>query len=404
MSRTFAPSFLARSVESFHRRRIQPLGKHICWSGTPDQETVNVKDNDYLCLAADGRINRAQARELLRGGSGLQMSGVFLREDDHDHAHRRFERAMADFCGMGDAIFCQSGFDANVGLMQFLLNEYNDESIPVYLDLFAHMSFQVGIRAAGGRAVLFRHNDADSLIRALDRGGPGIIVVDSLYSTMGTEAPLTVLQEIARNYGSVLVVDESHSLGVAGPDGAGLCAQYGVEPDFITASMAKAFAFMGGMVLCARPEYGIAFRSLSMPAVFSSIPSPHVSARGLKTLAIIRAEEFRRERLRAGARLLRDGLRALDYPIGDTESWIIPLVIGDETETAAFRDALEEYNIFAALFAPPATSLKGNLVRLTVNCGHSHADLEYILEAFRELRADFNPSRWRGARRAGTKG
>ena len=151
----------------------------------------------------------------------MLMSSVFLQEGSRQH---RLERKLADFLGSAACVLAQSGWAANVGLLQSLAGP----GIPVYLDMQAHASLWEGVQSAQALAVPFLHNDSAHLRRQLERHGPGIIAVDALYSTNGSVAPLLEMVEMAERSGSMLIVDESHSLGTHGPQGAGLVARTGV--------------------------------------------------------------------------------------------------------------------------------------------------------------------------------
>ena len=336
----------------------------------------------------------AQIIELLNTGSGMQMSGVYIHQDEHPQ--KVFERAMAEYIGFGAAMLCQSGYTANVGLMEFLNNDYMEQKPIFYFDMFAHMSFLKGVNSAQGKVMFFRHNNPNSLEKTIRKnaGRPGIIVVDSIYSIQGTIAPLDDIEKIAREYGCILVVDESHSLGVFGSDGSGLCQKFQIQPDFITASLAKTFAFQGGIVFAKNNQIGDAFRFISNPAIFSSIPAPYVSSRGLETLKIVREESVRREKLYYNSEYLRSNFRLLGYDIGATQSQIISMVIGSEELTVYVRDLLEKNKIFTSLFTTPATPKNKALIRMSVNSGLAQEDLDYILKIFDMNRINFKPRDW----------
>ena len=239
-----AQEVFLNSINRLYSERYSRHKRNPFWSNEaikPDSILMN--DNDYLRLSNDSRLNMAQIVELLNTGSGMQMSGVYIHQEEHPQ--KVFERAMAAYTSLGAAVLCQSGYTANVGLMEFLNNDYMEDTPPFYFDMFAHMSFYKGVNSAQGEVIFFRHNNPDSLEKTIRKNGerPGVIVVDSIYSVQGTIAPLYDIQKISRKYGCILVVDESHSLGVFGPGGAGLCKEFQIEPDFITTSLAKNLIF-----------------------------------------------------------------------------------------------------------------------------------------------------------------
>lgn len=125
--------------------------------------------------------------------------------------------------GMESCLLAQSGWAANIGLLQTICAE----GVPVYIDFFAHMSLWEGAKIAGADIHPFMHNNTNHLRKQIARYGKGIILVDSVYSTIGTLAPLETICDIAQTSECALVVDESHSLGTHGPQGAGLVKQLG---------------------------------------------------------------------------------------------------------------------------------------------------------------------------------
>ncbi|MFD3555935.1 aminotransferase class I/II-fold pyridoxal phosphate-dependent enzyme [Streptomyces goshikiensis] len=133
------------------------------------------------------------------------------------------ERALATHMGAPAGILCQSGWAANTGLLQALARP----GMPVYIDVLAHMSLWEGARIAGATVHRFRHNDIAHLRRRIGDTGPGIILVDSLYSTDGSVCPIPEAAEVAEETGCVLVVDESHSLGTHGARGEGMVFELG---------------------------------------------------------------------------------------------------------------------------------------------------------------------------------
>ncbi|RYF39973.1 MAG: aminotransferase class I/II-fold pyridoxal phosphate-dependent enzyme, partial [Comamonadaceae bacterium] len=223
------------------RWREQWGGKFVLHGKPSSPGAVRLDGNDYLGVTGHPEIVQAQVCALREDTEAVVQSGVFLLDTHPAHA---FEKAMAQWIGKQDGFLCQSGYAANLGLLQIIA----DAQTPVYLDSLAHMSLWEGARAARAPAHAFRHNDPAHLERMLQANGPGVVVVDSVYSTTGALCPLREIVEVAERHDSTIVVDESHSLGTHGPQGAGLCAMLGLTQrvHFITASLAKAFAGRAG--------------------------------------------------------------------------------------------------------------------------------------------------------------
>ena len=389
------PDFLALRVNQYYRERVLNTwgGGHILHGKKPDKESLLVSSNDYLSLAKHSKILEATANALLQEGNGLLMSGIFLHGDD---PQLKFEQQLAHFIQAEAGVLCQSGWCANTGLIQSIANERT----PVYADMLAHMALWEGIRSAGASAVAFHHNDPEHLERQILRHGPGVIVVDSVYSTIGSVCPLQDVVRIGNAHGCVLVVDESHSLGTHGPDGEGLVAAMGLagQVHFRTASLAKAFAGRAGFIACSA-RFSDYFKYESNPMIFSSTLLPHEVAGLRATLEVIKSEGWRRQRLHANAAYLRSRLDELGYNLHDSASQIIALEAGPEPRTMVLRDALEARGIFGSVFCAPATPKNRSLVRLSINCSLTQAELDRIVRACRDIREEVGMAGWPSTRR-----
>ncbi|WP_309678962.1 alpha-hydroxyketone-type quorum-sensing autoinducer synthase [Polaromonas sp.] len=369
-------------------------GKCILHGSNPGSDSIRLDGNDYLNISGHPDIVRAQITNLRRDNETVIQSGAFLLDA---HPSRRLEASMAAWIGKEDGFICQSGYAANVGLLQAIA----DDQTPVYLDTLAHTSLWEGARAARAPACAFRHNDPAHLSRMISRNGPGIVVVDSVYSTTGALCPLVDMVEVAEQHGCTILVDESHSLGTHGPQGAGLCAELGLvdRVHFITASLAKAFAGRAGFfTVPAELRYYVLHHSY--PNIFSSCLLPHEIAGLSATLDVIRGSDDARQRLHANTRRLRGSLSDMGYPIHQGTQQIISLEAGLEPDTMALRDRLEERDIFGAIFCAPATSRNRAMVRLTLNAGLTESELNQIERVAREVAPIVKPWDWPIARRA----
>lgn len=341
---------------------------------TPGAGSINLMSNDYLNLSRDTRIREAMISSLHEGSQDPIMSPVFLSSDS---PQTKFEQLFSEYSGYEDVVLCQSGYTANDGLLQCIATP---ETV-IYLDKFAHKSFLSGCTAAGVTPFIFEHNSLDDLERLVSVHGPGIVLVDSIYSAIGSICPLKAFAEFCSKTGCVFVVDESHTLGVYGDQGEGMVASLGLISlvPFITASLAKAFASRAGVILgSARAcQY---FRYSSTPAIFSSGLLPYEIAGLTETLRIIRTEGWRRQKLTKVAKSIRDGLSHIGFDLTLSHAHIIALFAGPEERVKVLRDALERRGVFGAVFCPPATPRNSTLVRLTLNCDLTESEISRILE------------------------
>lgn len=372
-------------------------GRSLLHGRTPSSNAVRLNGNDYLGLTGHPDIVRAQTNAIKHDAEFVIQSNVFLHGQ---HPVREFERSLAAWVGKEDGVLCQSGYAANVGLLQAIA----DEKTPVYLDTLAHTSLWEGARAARAPAHLFRHNDPAHLSRMIARHGPGIVVVDSVYSTTGAICPLGDMVDVTHQHGSMILVDESHSLGTHGPQGAGLCVELGLSHrvHFISTSLAKAFAGRAGFFTVA-PEMRNYVIGSSFPNVFSSCLMPHEIAGLSATLDVIKTCDHQRARLMQLSRRLRSNLSDMGYPVHQGTEQIIALESGTEPATMVLRDALEEREVFGAVFCAPATSRNRTMVRLTLSSALTDAEVDHVEQVAQDIAPLVNPQQWPIARRNPSK-
>ncbi len=390
------PAFLKARVDDYHVRRKVDLwqGNHPLQGRSPRPGDIKVRSNDYLCLAGHPHVIESEIAALRAGGHGDSVSRVWVHHERD--SVREFELRVAALMRAEDCVVCSSGYTANVGLIQ----TFATKGANVYLDMKAHISLHEGVVSAGACPVLFRHNEPQSLDRALTQGGPGLVCVDALYSTDGNIAPLAELLEVCERHGAALVVDETHSFGAQGPEGAGLVVAAGLADrvHFRTVGLSKAVASRGGLVISSRRNIEF-FRYESLPSIFSTAVMQHEVAGFDAVLDVLQGEPWRRDKLHANHAYLKQGLDGLGYNVSASKAQIIALEPGDIRETTALRDALEKRGIFGAIFFPPATPDKRCLIRFTVNCGLSRQELDHIIEVCGEIRDEVRMSEWRSTKR-----
>jgi 8-amino-7-oxononanoate synthase len=303
--------------------------------------------------------------------------------------HVRLEEELASFKGTEAALLFGTGFAANLGTITALVGA---EDI-IYTDHLNHASIIDGSRLSKARLEIYAHADAEDLEHRLacnrDRA-PGrrrLIITDGVFSMDGDLAPLPEILVLAETYDAWVLIDDAHATGVIGPSGAGTADYYGVDsPRLIRlGTLSKALGGEGGFV--AGPVNLIDYlRHKARPFVFSTAPSPATVATALKALEIVRAEPHRRERLRANAGRMREGLRSLGYTVPDGSTPILPVMIGKPEQAVALSRALEDRGVLAPAIRPPTVSEGTSRLRVTAMATHTDSDIDRALQAFREVR------------------
>lgn len=362
-------------IESFRGdRAIGDQGRPFLHGRVPRVGDVVLTSNDYLAVSGDRRIAQASAAALARAADPAHGAGA---------ANALAER-LARHMRAGAGIVCQSGWEANIGLLQAIA----DPETPVHIDEKAHMSLRQGAIMAGAPIHPFRHNDPGHLRAQLEAHGSGIVAVDAICSTSGSRSPLPEMCDIAEETGSMLVVDESHSLGIEGPEGAGAVVSLGLAArvPFRTASLAKAFAGRAGFVAVHDPGFVGYFASASHPAVFSSALRAHDLAGLAATLDVIRAADRQRNRLRDISVCVRNALTAMGFDLAGSGSQIVSVPTGPEAHALAVRDILERHGVLGSPFCAPATPPGHSLIRFSLHAALSERDVGRIILACADIR------------------
>jgi 7-keto-8-aminopelargonate synthetase-like enzyme len=214
-----------------------------------------------------------------------------------------------------------------------------------------------------------------------------MIITDSLFSMDGVIAPLRDIASLSRSFDAGLLVDEAHSLGVFGPNGRGLCAAQGVEPDVIVGTLGKSFGVAGAFV--AAPEATVSLiRNRARSFVYSTAPPPMVARAANAALRLVREADDARTTLLAHANQLRSELRALGFDVPDGNSQILPVLIGENNRTMQLSAKLLDRGVFVQGIRPPTVPEGTARLRLTPMATHRPEHIERALDAFASIVRD----------------
>ncbi|GLT19896.1 CAI-1 autoinducer synthase [Vibrio zhanjiangensis] len=369
------PEFISKHLDFYLDDLIKKNnnGKHLVLGKRPSVGDINLQNNDYLDISNHSKIVEHHVNSMLNYKSSPVMSGIFLRDKDTQPV---LEKKMADYVGFKSCLLTQSGWTANISLLQTICSD----NTTVYIDFFAHMSLWEGAKIAGAKIYAFRHNDINHLRKLIKRYGQGIVLVDSIYSTIGTIAPLENIVTICKEHDCAIVVDESHSLGTHGCKGSGLVNSLKLtsQVDFLTASLAKTFAYRAGAIFC-NNQANECIPFVAYPSIFSSAMLPFELDRLEKTMHVIKKKDKERNHLHRVSKYIRDQLLQLGLTI-KSDSQIIAIETGSESNTEKVRDFFEDNGIFGSVFCRPATPCRKNIIRLSINSSITYLQANEILE------------------------
>ncbi|KAK2590621.1 hypothetical protein QQS21_011687 [Conoideocrella luteorostrata] len=371
---------LKKSIDTYFRTRTKgQKGVIQDYILVPEKNhDITLCDNDYLNLVNNEKVLDSQIVDLqLSAGRGVVMSPVFLGYDDPQYT---LENNMGAWFGK-QCHLAQSGYNANSGLVQAICKS----GTHVYADLFLHLSFYDSLAAKGALLHLNRHNDTAQLEANIKKHGPGVILVESLYSTTGTYCPLEEIVRIKKQYNCVLVLDESHSFGTCHSKGYAHMKGLQDDVDFITASLAKAYATRAGVVFSPNTRF---VKEHSFTYAFSSGLLRNDIVRIEAMWEVIKAADDRRQTLLTASKLLRSELStvaSLTTLEGQLPSAIVALRVKDEDEMVRLHRFLSKNGILGAPFFPPTTPVGSPIMRLSVHSNISKDDISRVRRVVAEF-------------------
>ncbi|MCD6098278.1 aminotransferase class I/II-fold pyridoxal phosphate-dependent enzyme [bacterium] len=335
--------------------------------------------NSYLGLTNDPRVKEAAIEAIRRFGTGCAGSRFLNGTLD---IHIELEEKLARFVGKEAALLYSTGFMVNQGVISTLVGRGDY----VFTDRLDHASIVDGARLAFGRALRFRHNDMDELEQRLSscpREAGKLIVVDGVFSMDGDIARLPEIVELAERYNAEVMVDDAHAIGVLGPNGEGTAAHFGLTDRvaLIMGTFSKSLASIGGFVAGDRVVIDY-LKHHSRALIFSaSLPPASVAAVSC-ALDILISEPERRENLWRNTHFMQSELRRLGFDVGNTETPIIPVVVGDMLTCFKMCRMLQDEGVFVNPVVPPAVEPNRCLIRVSFMATHTIEELSFAVKKF----------------------
>jgi len=351
------------------------------------KEMIMIGSNNYLGLTQDPRVKKAAIEAIEKFGSGCTGSR-FL--NGTLSLHEELEERLADFMGTEAVLVFSTGFQTNLGAISALVGRKD----LVIGDSENHASIVDGTRLSFGRVLKYRHNDMEDLDRVLERnkpdGGGVLIVSDGVFSMGGDIVDLPAMVQVAKKHGARIMIDDAHAVGVLGEKGRGTAEHFGLEKevDLVAGTFSKSFASIGGFI--AGDEEVVHFvKHLSRPLIFSASPPPAAVATVIAALDILINEPERKERLWQNYHKMKDGFTQLGFNTGNSQTPIIPIIIGDDEKTFGFWRLLFENGIFANPVVSPAVPPGYSLIRTSYMATHTDEELDKVLDIFEKLGKKF---------------
>ncbi len=380
--------------ENLNTIKEQGLFKSEAPITTPQSANINVEHNDstekrlnlcannYLGLANDKRLVEAAKNSLDKYGYGMASVRFICGTST---LHKQLENRLAKFLGQDDCILYSSCFDANTGLFETILTA--DDAI--VSDSLNHASIIDGVRLCKAKRYRYANNDmADlekNLQQATDDGAKNILIAtDGVFSMDGIIANLSAVCDLADKYNALVMVDDSHAVGVIGANGRGAIEYCNVmdRVDIVTGTLGKALGGASGGYTAGKADIIETLRQKSRPYLFSNALAPMITAASLTALDIVENEPERLQKLHQHAKTFRTAMENAGFTLTGADHPIVPVMIGDAVKAKEFSEALSAQGIMAVNFSFPVVPNGKARIRTQMSAALTDEDLQVAIEAF----------------------
>lgn len=383
----FDKCYRYRDAERARQMKLYPFFRTLD-SGSDPEVTIEglrmimLGSNNYLGLANDPRVTEAAVAAVRKYGSSCAGSRLLNGTLD---LHVRLEERLAEFMRQPAAVTFTTGYQVNLGTLSCLVGKGDT----VYLDKLDHACIIDGARLSFGHVCRFKHSDPVDLRRQLknaDRVGGHLVVVDGVFSMEGDITPLPEIVSVAREFSAGVMVDDAHGIGVLGRTGRGTAEHFGLESevDLLMGTFSKAMASIGGFIAGGAPVIDYV-KHHARTLIFSAAPSPGAAGAALAALAIMENEPERRASLWENTRFFADALRSLGLDTGQSQTPIVPIIVGDDLVALTMAQRLHEQGVFVNCVLAPATPPGRALIRTSLMATHTREQLSRALDAIERV-------------------
>lgn len=358
--------------------------------------------NNYLGMMTDPRVIKAAEAGLKKWGIGNGSARLLTGNLE---IHDELERTIADFKNKEAALTFVSGYMVNSGcipaivnvldvtLLQTLLPKKSKPDTVIFSDEYNHASAVAGVRLSGAEKEVYRHNDMKDLEKRLakyPKKTRKLIITDGVFSMDGDIVNLPRLVELAKEFGAMIYLDDAHGTGILGPNGRGTEDYFNLEGkvDFMMGTFTKSFGGVGGYISGDREV--IDYLKISAKSfIFTAPIAPPVACGLIESIKIVKKETWRREKLLANAEYMRNKLNELGYHTFNSQTQIIPVLIGDEAKAVKVSKQLFDYGIFVPVARWPAVPKGSARLRFAVMATHEQEQIDRLIDIMSKIKKDF---------------
>ena len=373
-----APAHAERERTQLLRRlRVvdQNDGPHLQIAG---KSLLAFCSNDYLGLANHPQIVAALKDAADVHGVGSTAAHLVC---GHHREHAALEEELADWTGRERALLFSTGYMANLGVLQTLL-QAGDLCVQ---DKLNHASLIDAVRLSGAERKRYPHCDVAAAQRQLESRPAKLTLLasDGVFSMDGDIAPLVHLATLCKKQQASLMIDDAHGVGIFGKQGAGSVAAAGLnqhDVPILMATLGKAVGTCGAFVAGSGALIDALLQS-ARSYIYTTAMPPALAAATRAALRLVRADEWRREKLHSLIARFRRSALQLGLPLAESSSAIQPVLLGSAAESLAVAQALEVRGLLVTAIRPPTVRAATSRLRITLSAAHDDADVDRLLDA-----------------------
>ena len=358
------------------------------WMVVDGKRVLNFCTNNYLGLANHPRMKESAQKAVEEWGVGPAAVRSIAGTQD---LHIQLERRLAEFKGVEDALYVQSGFVANQAALAPLVGRDREtgQQDAIFSDRLNHASIIDGARLSGAKIIVYEHADAADAERQIKENlsnfRRGLLVTDGVFSMDGDIAPLDQLYEVAEKYGVMTMVDDAHGEGVLG-GGKGIVHHFGLQGKFDVevGTLSKAFGVVGG-VIAGKKVVVDYLRQKARPFLFSSAVTPPDTAACMAAVDLLEESSELVDRLWKNTEYFKSRMVELGFNTGNSQTPIVPVMLGETPLAKEFSRKLFENGVFAMALGFPTVPRGMARIRVMNTAAHSPSDLDTGLAAFEKV-------------------
>ncbi len=344
------------------------------------KEVINFCANNYLGLASNKTIKEAASKALDDYGYGVASVRFICGTQT---IHKKLERTITSFLGTQDTILYSSCFDANTGLFETLLKEED----AIISDELNHASIIDGVRLCKASRYRYKNSNMKDLEEQLLKAKNAkykLIVTDGVFSMDGSIANLPEICKLAKKYGALVMVDDSHSIGVLGKEGRGTPSYYSLEGeiDIYTGTLGKALGGASGGYTSGRAEIIEYLRQFSRPYLFSNSIAPMVAAASIEAINLLQNSSERLDTLKSNSIYFRQKMSEVGFTLKGADHAIVPVLLKDAKLASVMADRLLELGVYVIAFSFPVVARGQARIRVQLSASHTKKQLDFAIKSF----------------------